>query len=130
MDIKSTTRKVHVVQRPPNLHNFDTEALEALGEVEYLTPAAPNIHDEERLSLDFLHMLRVIQSASEDDVFLALGGSPISNWLFGAALYASGVESINVAMYSRDQNRDGARLDVGRYRIVKMATDFPEAQEQ
>ncbi|HEU4708509.1 MAG TPA: hypothetical protein VFS17_04285 [Methylophilaceae bacterium] len=119
-------RKVHVVQRPPRLDHFDIEALNSLGEVEYLTPVAPNIHDAERITADYARMLKSIVTARPDDVFVALGGSPISNWLFGAALFASGAKSINVAMYSRDIDEDGRRLDKGRYRIVEMVTEFPE----
>jgi hypothetical protein len=119
-------RNVFVVQRPPRLDHFDVDALSTLGKVDYLAPNAPNIHDPERLLSDYRRMLKAISEAGAEDVFLALGGSPVSNWLFGAALYASGTKAINVAMYSRDIDGDGRRLDKGRYRIVSMATDFPD----
>jgi hypothetical protein len=123
-------RKIWVVQKPPKLGHFDMDALERLGEVSYIVPVAPNIHDNERIVEDYVRMLHVIQTAGPEDVFIPLGGSPISNWLFGAALYASGAESINTALYSRNMDDDGRRLDDGRYRIVNMITKFPDAPDE
>lgn len=125
VDVK---RRVHVVQRPPRLDHFDVEALQDLGDVDYLAPQAPSIHDPERMAADYQRMLRTINEATQDDVFLALGGSPVSNWLFGAALYASGVPGVKVAMYSRDMDDDGRRLEKGRYRIVDMKWDLPDVE--
>ena len=127
-ETETKQRKVHVVQRPPRLDHFDVEALQELGDVNYLTPIAPNVQDPDRMRVDYQRMLRAINAATEDDVFLALGGSPVSNWLFGAALYASGVPGIKVAMYSRDIDDDGRRLDKGRYRIVDMKWDLSDAE--
>ena len=118
-------RKVHVIQRPPRLDHFDIEALNGLGDVEYLAPSAPNVQDPERLAADFKRAHDALVAAGEDDVFVALGGSPVSNWLFGAAIYASGRNDLNVALYSRDQDKDGARQDKGRYRIINMKLEFP-----
>ena len=127
METETVRRKVHVIQRPPKPEHFDLAALTELGEVNWLAPSAPNILDSGRLREDFERMLKAISEAGPDDVFVALGGSPISNWIFGAALYASGASSVNVAMYSRDIDGDGRRKDAGSYRVLRMPTEFPEA---
>lgn len=119
---------VYVVQTPRNPQAFDMKALQAMGNVEYLLPVAPNMHDPHRMATDFERMLNKISGAEQDDMFVMLGGSPISNALWGAAAYASDKDFINVALYSRDIDGDGRRLDEGRYRVVAM--DWREIGKQ
>jgi hypothetical protein len=126
---EAVKRKVWVIQKPPKISHFDMGALDRLGEVNYIIPSAPNVHEQERILEDYARMLKTIENAAPEDIFLPLGGSPFSNWLFGAALYASGRENINTAVYSRDQDKDGRRFDTGNYRIINMATHFPEEEK-
>jgi hypothetical protein len=123
-------RKCWVIQKPPVKQHFDMGAIERLGELNYIIPSAPNIHEHERISEDFSRMLAAIEQADAEDVVIPLGGSPFSNWLFGAALYASGKESINTAVYSRSMDNDGRRGDTGDYRVIEMATKFPEPVDE
>jgi hypothetical protein len=121
--------KVWVIQKPPKVQHFDMNALDRLGEVNYIIPSAPNVHEHDRILEDYAKMLKVIEDAAPEDIFIPLGGSPFSNWLFGAALFASGRPDINTAVYSRDQDNDGRRFDTGNYRVINMDTRFPEEEK-
>lgn len=123
-------RKVYVVQRPRELDHFDTPALEQLGVVEWILPWAPALTDPDKLKADFKRLLAAVEEAANEDVFVCLGGSPISNALFGAAIYASGKHVVNMGMYSRDvDTRSGARKLTGSYRIVPMSWLFADEEE-
>ena len=122
--------KVYVVQAPRNPEDFDLEALKAMGDVENILPVAPNVHDPHRLKMDFERILAKLTEAQPDDIFVMLGGSPISNGLWGAAAYASNKDFINVGFYSRDIDKDGRRLNKGRYRIVPMDWREIAAEEE
>jgi hypothetical protein len=109
------------------------DALEALGEVEYILPNAPNIHDGERIKSDTLRMAEIIRDSDDSDVFISLGGSPFSQICFGAAFVASGVDKVNMGLYSRGRDLDGRRGgEQGSYRIVPMDmyVELPEEPEQ
>jgi hypothetical protein len=122
-------RKVYVVQRPRELDHFDMPALEALGEVIWVLPWAPALTDPEKLKADFQRLLDAVENATDEDVFVCLGGSPISNALFGAAIYASGKHVVQMGMYSRDvDTRSGARKLTGSYRIVPMSWLFADEE--
>ncbi len=121
-------RKVWVVQKPPKIQHFDMDALDALGEVNYIIPSAPNMHERARVQEDFDRMLQVIEESSPEDIFIMLGGSPFSNMIFGKAMFASGLDEYNTAVYSRDQDRDGRRFDTGSYRIIR--TFVPHLPEE
>lgn len=111
--------KVYVIQKPRSESDFESAPLEALGEIEYLLPGAPNIHDQDRMTADLLHMKRIIDGAAAADVFVVLGGSPLSQMLFGAAYVLAGRRSINYGLYSRGRDGDGRRGGkTGSYRIV------------
>ena len=119
--MSSRRNKVFIVQRPKHGDNFDMEAIEALGEIEYLLPAAPNAHDQEMIANDIQHMASRIREAGPSDVFIILGGSPVSQVMFGEALAHADVRSYNFGLYSRAQDRDGRRGGQrGSYRIIPM----------
>lgn len=124
--------KVWIIQKPKHGDNYDMEALEALGEVAYMLPTAPNIHDAERIKSDTLHMAKIISESDGGDIFISLGGSPFSQMCFGAAFVASGVGNINMGLYSRGRDLDGRRgAERGSYRIVPMDmyVELPEEQQ-
>lgn len=78
-------RKVFVIQQPKGEHAFDMDAVEKLGDVTFLLPSAPNMHDHGRMKADLSHMRKCVREAHPSDVFVTLGGAPISMMLFGAA---------------------------------------------
>lgn len=110
---------VQVIQRPRDASTFDLGALEELGDVTYVMPASPNIHDKERLSNDVRAMVGAIERAGPNTVFISLGASPMSNTVFGAAL-AIADRPVKVGLYSRNRDRDGRRNVGGSYRIVDL----------
>ncbi len=120
-------RKVYVVQQPRFNDSFDLTALKALGEVEYLLPSAPNIHDQERITADLRHMVATISNASPSDIFVTLGGSPISQMLFGSAFVIAGRRSINYGLFSRGRDDDGRRDGAGgTYRLIPVDLGLDE----
>lgn len=119
--------KVWIVQRPKHEGNFDHDALKALGEIDYLLPAVPNIMDQRRISADIDGMARRIGEASPSDIFVVLGGSPLSQMMFGAAIALAGNPVINYGLYSRGQDPDGRRGrssgQRGSYRVIPVSLD-------
>lgn len=112
-------RKVYVIQRPKFDSNFDLSALKALGEVEYLLPSAPNLHDQGRINADLKHITDTLLNSKPDDIFITLGGSPLSQMLFGAAFVIADMTKINYGLFSRGRDEDGRRDGQGgSYRIV------------
>jgi len=119
--------KVFVVQKPRHSDNFDMDALAQLGEVVYMLPAAPNAYDLDRQQSDLRHMTNLIQGSAPEDVFIALGGSPHSHWLLGAAFMHTDKERINTAVFSRGRDIDGRRDGVGgKYTILPLCLHLPE----
>lgn len=110
---------VWIIQKPHTMDGFDMEALEKLGEVRELIPSAPNLFDQERISDDLKRMTKVLMEAKEGDIFIPLGGSPLSHHLFGAAFVLANKEKVKYGLYSRSRDRDGIRgASAGSYRIV------------
>lgn len=123
-------RKVWVIQRPKFDTDFDMDALKRLGEVNYLLQAAPNAHNQERITADLKHMVEVLKSASDDDVFITLGGSPISQALWGAAFVIANKTKINYGLFSRGMDGDGRRGGKGgSYQIVPIDFSYDEGNE-
>lgn len=111
-------RKVFVVQQPRGEHGFDMGAVERLGEVTCLLPSAPNMHDEARMKADLAHIRKCVREAKPSDVFITLGGAPISMMLFGAACALEGRDPL-VGLFSRGRDGDGRRGgDGGSYRLI------------
>lgn len=111
-------RKVFVIQSPKGEHGFDMEAVSRLGEIEFLLPSAPNMHDEARLKRDLAHMRKCVRESHPSDVFITLGGAPISMMLFGAACAAEGRDPL-IGLFSRGRDRDGRRNGQGgSYQLV------------
>jgi hypothetical protein len=111
-------RKVYVIQAPRSDHQFDMSAVERLGEVVTLLPGAPNMHDEARMVADLAHIRKCVREAHPGDVFITLGGAPISMMLFGAACAIEGVRPL-VGLFSRGRDTDGRRgAEGGSYRLL------------
>lgn len=117
------TRKVWIIQRPKFEDNFDHDAIDALGEASYMLPAAPNMMDAERIEADTQKMAQIIRDAAPTDIFVSLGGSPISQIMFGAACALAGSPTIQFGLYSRAQDGDGRRGNGqrGSYRIIPVS---------
>jgi hypothetical protein len=112
------SRKVYVIQAPKPGHQFDMNAVAKLGEVVNMLPGAPNMHDEGRLKSDLAHMRKCVREAHPSDVFVALGGAPISLMLFGAACAAEGKAPL-LGLFSRGRDDDGRRGGPGgSYRLI------------
>ena len=110
-------RRALIIQKPRNEDGLDLSPLEKLGDVGFLLPAAPNIHDIERMEEDIKRMASVIKQGSPDDVFTSVGGSPISQILFAAAAIRAGRHQFNFGLYSRGRDNDGRRgATAGSYR--------------
>lgn len=119
--------KVWVIQRPRFENEFDMEALKTLGEVNYALPAAPNLHDQERVTADVKALTQIMANSEPQDVFVSLGGSFLSQWLFGSAFALSGKRSVNVGLYSRGRDGDGRRGgSTGSYRVIKVDLGLDE----
>lgn len=113
--------KVWVIQKPRDGDYLDMEALRALGEVNYALPSAPNLHDQQRVTADLKELTRIIATSGDSDVFVSLGGSFLSQYLFGSAFSLSGKESVNVGLYSRGRDDDGRRgRTAGSYRVIRV----------
>jgi hypothetical protein len=111
-------RKVFVIQAPKGEHGFDLDAVERLGEVEYLLPSAPNMHDEARMKRDLAHIRNCVRNAHPGDVFITLGGAPISMMLFGAACAMEGRNPL-IGLFSRGRDKDGRRNGQGgSYQLI------------
>lgn len=111
-------RKVYIIQAPRSDHSFDMEAIERLGEVVNMLPGAPNMHDEARMKSDLAHMRKCIRESAPGDVFLPLGGAPVSMALFGAACALEGRDPL-WGLFSRGIDRDGRRGGGGgSYRLL------------
>lgn len=111
-------RKVFVIQAPRPDHQFDLTAVERLGEVVNLLPGAPNMHDEARMKADLSHMRKCVREAHPSDVFVTLGGAPISMMLFGAACALENKTPL-FGLFSRGRDTDGRRgSDGGSYRLI------------
>lgn len=111
--------KVYVIQQPRHEGDYDMGALRALGDVEFILPAAPNIHDQERITADLKHMAMILSTAAPTDIFVTLGGAPLSQMLFGAAFVTAGRRSINYGLFSRGIDGDGRRgASRGSYRLI------------
>lgn len=112
------SRKVYVIQAPRADHQFDMKAVERLGEVVNILPSAPNMHDDARLRADLAHMRKCVREAHPSDVFLTLGGAPISMMLFGAACAAENKTPL-IGLFSRGRDGDGRRnVPGGSYRLI------------
>ena len=112
------SRKVYVIQAPKPDHQFDMKAVERLGEPVMILPSAPNMHDEARLKSDLAHMRKCVRDAHPSDVFLTLGGAPISMMLFGAACMAENKTPL-LGLFSRGRDGDGRRNGAGgSYRLI------------
>lgn len=110
-------RRAFIIQKPRSSDGLDLAPLERFGEIGYLLPAAPNIHDRERMEEDVKRMASVIKNGHKDDLFTAVGGSPISQILFAAAAIRAGRSDFNFGLYSRGRDVDGRRGAVsGSYR--------------
>ena len=105
-------RKVYVIQRPRSNHKFDMSAVERLGEVHIVLPGPANMHDQSRIDSDILKMRKVIRESHPNDIFVSLGGAPISLMVFGAAQRAEN-RKIQFGLFSRGQDEDGRRLNEG-----------------
>lgn len=111
-------RKVFVIQQPKGDHGFDMGAVERLGEVVFLLPSAPNMHDDARMKADLAHMRKCIREAHPADVFITLGGAPISLMLFGAACALEQRDPM-FGLFSRGRDHDGRRSGAGgSYRLI------------
>ena len=119
------SRRVWIIQKPKVEASFDDRAIKALGDPFYLLPAVPNLMDQERIDEDIRRIASVLKEGAANDVFISLGGSPVSQMIFGAAIALAGVKSINFGLYSRPQDRDGRRGGAngqrGSYRIVPLS---------
>lgn len=112
------SRKVYVIQSPKPDHQFDMKAVERLGEVIHILPGAPNMHDEARMKADLAYMRKCVREAHPADVFLTLGGAPISMMMFGAACMAEKKTPL-LGLFSRGRDRDGRRgASEGSYRLI------------
>ena len=112
--------KCFIIQQPRYPDSYDLEACRKLGEINYVMPAAPNVHDQDRVNNDFQRMCWIMDNLGPQDVFVAMGGSPFSNAILGAAMLATETAEINVGLYSRPRDNDGRRgLTNGEYRVVK-----------
>lgn len=123
--------KVYVIQKPKPGHTFDMAALANVGEVNYILEAAANVHDQERITGDLKKIVETLRAAHKDDIFIVLGGSPLSQMLFGAAFVIAERTSIRYGMYSRPHDSDGRRGSVGgSYRAIKvdLGVDDPPAK--
>lgn len=115
------TRKVFVIQKPKPGHNFDMEAVERLGEVHFLMPAPPNMHDQAQIKGDISRMRKAIRDSHPSDCFIAMGGAPISLMLFGSACALEGRE-VQLGLFSRGQDTDGRRTGQGgSYRMIPIS---------
>jgi hypothetical protein len=121
-----TVRTVYVIQKPKEDQTYDFASVEALGEVNYILPAAPNLYDEGRMASDYERIVQVLEGCKPEDIFIHMGGSPFSSMMFGAAVSDVGIETINLGLYSRDVDQDGRRLSSGRYRIIPTRLYFEE----
>lgn len=111
-------RKVFIIQQPKENHGFDMVAVERLGEVQFMLPSAPNMHDDARMKADLAHMRKCIRDAHPSDVFVTLGGAPISMMLFGAAC-ALEHRDPQIGLFSRGRDGDGRRgANGGSYRLI------------
>lgn len=111
-------RKVFVIQAPKGEHGFDMGAVERLGEVNFMLPSAPNMHDQSRMKTDLSHMRKCVREAHPADVFVTLGGAPISMMLFGAACALENRTPL-FGLFSRGRDGDGRRGgDGGSYRLI------------
>ena len=111
-------RKVYVIQQPKGDHGFDMGAVERLGEVQFLLPCAPNMHDDARMKADLAHMRKCVRDAHPSDVFVTLGGAPISMFLFGAACALEKRDPL-IGLFSRGRDNDGRRgHSGGSYRLI------------
>jgi hypothetical protein len=111
-------RKVFVIQAPRDGHQFDIKAVERLGEMVMILPTAPNMHDESRMKADLAHMCKIVRDAHPSDVFVTLGGAPISLMLFGAAC-AIEKRTPLFGLFSRGRDNDGRRGGSGgSYRLL------------
>ncbi|PIZ30302.1 MAG: hypothetical protein COY40_04955 [Alphaproteobacteria bacterium CG_4_10_14_0_8_um_filter_53_9] len=112
----------YVIQKPRNPEDFDLDAIQSLGKIEYILPAPPNIHDGQRFQEDIEHISNVIDASGADDCFITLSGSPWSNILFGVAWAQSDTKNLTMAIYSRGRDKDGRRGgEVGSYRKVPVS---------
>lgn len=112
------SRTIWIVQKPRNMKGLDMDAAERIGEVRFMLPAAPNVHDEQRMKDDLDHMVDIIRNAGPDDAFTFIGGSPFSHYLFGKACAIAG-KDIQLGLYSRGRDEDGRRDTVsGSYRLL------------
>lgn len=111
-------RKVFIIQAPRSDHSFDMSSIERLGEVIPMLPTAPNMHDEARMLSDRAHIQKLIRGAAPSDVFLPLGGAPVSMMLFGSACALEGRDPL-IGLYSRGLDADGRRRTTGgSYRLL------------
>lgn len=112
------SRKVYVIQAPKDGHQFDMTAVERLGEVVFMLPGAPNMHDEARMKADLAHMRKLVRESHPSDVFVTLGGAPISIGLFFAACAHEGRNPL-FGLFSRGRDADGRRgAPGGSYRLI------------
>lgn len=113
--------KVYVVQEPRDFGGVDLSAVEALGEVTYLLPAAPNPFDASRFEEDIAVVQAAIDKAGPNDTFVIIGGAPLSNAIFGAAAARAG-RVVRFGQYSRGRDGDGRRdRGCGSYRIIPLS---------
>lgn len=111
-------RRVYIIQKPREGHNFDMGAVEKIGDVQFILPTAPNMHDPVRIAADLAKMRKAIKDSQPSDAFVALGGAPISLMLFGAAMAMEGREC-QLGLFSRGQDADGRRGGTGgSYRLL------------
>jgi hypothetical protein len=119
--LETMSRKVFVIQKPRPGHQFDLEAVKKLGELEFIIPNPPNVHDPVRIATDLGRMRKVVKEAHPADIFIALGGAPISLMIFGAACALEGKE-FQLGMFNRGQDADGRRTgNGGSYRLVPVS---------
>lgn len=110
-------RRALIIQKPRSDEGLDLDSLQKMGELGFLLPAAPNIHDFSRMEEDIKRMSTVIQQGGGDDLFTAVGGSPISHILFAAAAIRAGKSKLSFGLYSRGRDSDGRRgASAGSYR--------------
>lgn len=112
--------RAFIVQQPRDAANFDMAALEKIGVPTPILPAAPNIHDADRIARDLSKLRDAVANAKPDDIFVTMGGAPLSNMLFGAAIALEGVP-VRMGLYSRHQDEDGRRGQAtGSYRVIEV----------
>lgn len=102
-------RRALIIQKPRYDGGVDLASLQKLGDIGFLLPAAPNIHDFSRMEEDIRRMSSVIQQGGAEDIFTAVGGSPISHILFTAAMIRAGKSKLMFGLYSRGRDDDGRR---------------------